>query len=190
MVGLFEICKYLEKTLGKEALNVFSINLEDTLYGIRSWALIDVKTEIATVKLRIKKMAINLVMESIKVYLEKNFEKNWNVKEDELFDGEMKKIPAVESIKAQQALIIDALEQLLIQEFMLGREIAEDVIDRAQSCAETRSLYSSPARNYKECPPLEQIEAEIIHLEGKLPNLSLSEAQKLRELYEKCAGKL
>lgn len=197
---LHEIQDFIGASLGKEAADLFGKNIEDMFYRIRSWALSDTKTPIDQMKERINKICKAIVLESIKTYLHRNYEHNWSVSvsKGDLLDNDMNVIEPIQTIKQHQKEIISVLEGEAMAEFNRGRNMANSIVSRAREFVSRKlssptsstswdySVPSAPPRNYEEMPPLERLEIEIMRLEQKLPSLSSREAERLKELYDKC----
>lgn len=204
MERLVDVQDFVRQTFDDEAAEVLGRNLEDLFYRIRSWALLDNKSQIEKVRERVNKMAVGVIMEAVKVYLAKHYADNWNVFDDNVFDGNMSSIRPIELVKVHRNAMIEIIEREAIKEFSRGRELAGVVVARAREYLLRKehgepspkdpnwdyfALPPKPPRDYEETPPAEAIEVEIMRLERKLPSLSPDEGKRLKELYERCAGK-
>lgn len=205
MERLIDVQDFVKKTLGDEASDVLGRSLEDLFYRIRSWALLDSKSQIEKVRERINKMAIGVVMEAIKVYLAKNYADRWSVSDDDdVIDDNMSSIRQIEIVKKYRDSMIEIIEREALKEFSRGRDLANIVVSRAREYILRQengepspkdpnwdyfAVPPKPPRDYADNPAAELTEVEIMRLERKLPGLSEDEGKRLKELYNKCAGK-
>lgn len=182
MKTIKEAKQVIGSVLGQEALDKFEEFLEDFTYYVRSLSMIDLKSPEEVVRYKLKAMCRGLIVESVKVFLRSKYNDGSgvvrvNLTDDGIYDQHMRPLPEIIEIRNKQADVIECILDEAMHEFVKGRELALQVVERAKSFEANRTdqvVYE---------PPTEEIEIEVLRLERKLPNITDEEAKKLSEYY-------
>ena len=192
---LHEIQDFIGGTLSQEAADSFGKHMEDMFYWVRSWAL-RVEMSEEQFKEKVNHMCKAIILEAIKVYLNKYYNHNWSVSSTrrDIIDGDMCVIGPIQIMKQKQREMIPSIEGEAMAEFCRGKNMARGIVSRARDMVARRisspnsaswDVAQAAPRDYAEDPPVERLEIEMLGLERKLPGLSPGEATRLRELYGK-----
>jgi len=182
MKSIKEAKQVIGSVLGQEALVKFEEFLDDFTYYVRSLSMIDMKSPEEVIRYKLKMMCKGLIVEAVKVFLKAKYNDGSgvvrvNLTDEGIFDQHMRPLPEISEMRTKQADVVECILDEAMHEFVKGRELAIQVVERAKNFEANRTdqvVYE---------PPTEEIEIEILRLERKLPNITNEEANKLLEYY-------
>jgi len=182
MKNIKEAKQVIGSVLGPEALDKFDEFLDDFTYYVRSLSMVDLKTPEEVIKYKLRMMCKGLIVEAVKVFLKIKYKDDSgvvrvNLTDEGIYDQNMRPLPEISEIKSKQADVVECILDEAMHEFVKGRELALQVVERAKTFEANRSEGVA----YE--PPTEEIEIEVLRLERKLPNVTEEEARKLTEYY-------
>lgn len=179
-----EVYAFVSDVLGEEPSLFFQERMDNFVYYVKMSALTNPNVTETWMKSKLKKYASNIIIASIKSYLDKNFsdEKGEiliNTGFGKVYDKEMKPIEAVNRVNSEQRALMKTIVSMGMSEFAKGRDLAMAMIDRAM-----RDDVPPEAAEETE----EGLLAEVARLEGKLPKITDEEADRLTWLYKRLKG--
>lgn len=187
-----EVREFLHGLWGDRTMVLFNNGMEDMLCCARLWALTDVRSSEEEVKDKLVNIAHGIIVECTKAYLiecygtKEDGGPRTNVTEDEIYDENMRPIPAVVQLRRHKIEIVRCMMDESMRVFRQGCDLARQIVARTQA-------YKSNKLVRRHDCPMELVEVEIMRLERKLPLLSDEEGRRLTELYKlvgagTCAG--
>jgi hypothetical protein len=182
MKSIKEAKQVIGSILGQDALCKFEEYLDDFTYYVKSLSMVDLKTPEEVIRYKLKLMCKGLIVEAVKVFLKTKYNNGSgvvkvNLTDDGIYDQHMKPLPEIAEIRNKQNDVVECILDEAMHEFVKGRELAMQVVERAKSFEANRTdefVYE---------PPIEEIEIEVLRLERKLPKITEEEAKKLVEYY-------
>jgi hypothetical protein len=98
------------------------------------------------------------------------------------YDQDMNVIEPIQEVTRAQVEIVSVIVRSVMYVFATGRDLAQNI---SSNCARVDPEMGEEALSYSRdsVKPLEVVEAEIVYLEGKLPDIADHERSRLMELY-------
>lgn len=208
MKGLSYASRYIGRTIGADAKELFDACIDDALYYAKSVSIKGIDAEIEDANEFFRELVERALMEAANVYLKEYYASDSgilevNVTYDCVYDKDMNTIRPLKKILDRRDEIIDVSLNHIMSSYMKGRKIAKRLEARKGEYERQKALKNGviqpspkdanwepalPAvqkRDYRKKPPQELLDVEIMRLERKLPNLSSQEGLRLSELYAK-----
>jgi hypothetical protein len=179
--NMAEAYAFVSEVLGEESGRRFEERLDSFVYYVKMSALTNPNVTDTWMKSKLKRYASNIIVDSIKGYLDKNFsdakgEICLNLGFGKFYDDKLQPIDAVNKVKASQRALMKYIVSMGMFEFAKGRDIAMTMIERAMRNDEPHE------------PTADDLRAEILKLENKLPKITDTDADKLLSLYKQLKG--
>lgn len=192
MRTLSDVKRFLRRSLGKDATDIFAQQMDDVLYYARALSLSDLESDPEEIEGKFYEISQGILADLAGVYLHDNYDDNINVDYDRVYDHNMNVIKPIQDLQDNQQKIQSIMVKSAMALFRRGRKMAYRIVKRYEehmairrvTRKQTTQRRAPAGRDYAQTPPSERYEIEILRLERKLPDLSPEEGQRLSLLYK------
>lgn len=172
---------------------MFEAQLDDVIFYVKRISLLDLESTLEEIEIQLHKIGRALVGEIADAYLRENHSGCVNIGPEVVYDANMNVIEPIQNLKDTGRSIENVIVGNAMATFQEGRALSIRIAARYREYSQRNSITASPpsvSRDYRQNPPAEAYEIEMMRLERKLPNLTAEEGRYLSELYSRIDQKV